>query len=182
MKTNSWNIDTTHSGINFSVRHMVFAKVRGRFDRFSGTIEGDLEDLTNGRVSVEIDAGSIDTGVADRDAHLRSGDFFDTEQYPTLRFVSQRVERASKDSYRVHGELTIRDITREVTLDVDYGGRGTDPWGNERVGFSASTSLNRRDFGLKWNQALETGGLLVGDRIDIELEVQAVAAAAARAA
>lgn len=182
MKTNNWNIDTTHSGINFSVRHMVFAKVRGRFDRFTGTIEGDLDDLTQAKVAVDIDAASIDTGVADRDTHLRSADFFDAEQFPSLRFVSQRIERTSDDHYQVHGELTVRDVSREVTLEVDYGGRGTDPWGNERVGFSASTSINRREFGLKWNQVLETGGMLVGDRIDIELEVQAVAAAAAQAA
>ncbi len=182
MKTNSWNIDTTHSGVNFTVRHMVFAKVRGRFDRFSGTIEGDLDDLTGARVAVNIDAASIDTGVADRDTHLRSADFFDAEQFPTLRFVSQTIERASDDHYLVHGELTIRDVTREVTLEVDYNGRGTDPWGNERIGFSASGSINRREFGLKWNQVLETGGMLVGDRIDIGLEVQAVAAAAEQAA
>ncbi len=182
MKTNSWKLDTSHSGINFSVRHMVFAKVRGRFDRFSGILEGDLDDLTAAKVAVEIDAASIDTGVADRDTHLRSGDFFDSESFPTLRFASQRIERVSDDHYLVHGELTIRDVTRDVTLEVDYGGRGTDPWGNERIGFSASTSINRRDFGLKWNQVLETGGVLVGDRIDIELEVQAVAAAASQAA
>ena len=182
MKTHNWNIDTTHSGVNFSVRHMVFAKVGGRFDRFSGTIAGDLDDLTGAKVAVDIEAASIDTGAADRDTHLRSGDFFDAEQFPTLRFVSQKIERASDDHYLVHGELTIRDVTREVTLEVDYNGRGTDPWGNQRIGFSATTSINRRDFGLKWNQVLEAGGMLVGDRIDIGLEVQAVAAAAEPAA
>lgn len=182
MKTNTWNIDTTHSGINFTVRHMVFAKVRGRFDRFSGTIEGPLDDLAQAKVSVEIEAASINTGVADRDAHLRSGDFFDVEQFPALRFTSTRIEQLSDDRYRVHGDLTIRDVTRELSLEVEYGGRGKDPWGNERLGFTATTSLDRRDFGLRWNQVLEAGGVLVGDRITIDLEVQAVRAAATEAA
>ena len=182
MKAKAWNIDTAHSGINFSVRHMVFAKVRGRFGAFSGKVDLDPADLTRGRVEVEIDAASIDTGVADRDDHLRSSDFLDVEHFPKLRFESTRVEKAGNDRYRIHGELTIRDVTREVVLDAEYGGRAKDPWGNQRAAFTATTSLERSDFGLRWNQVLEAGGVLVGERIDIELEVQAVEAAPSQAA
>jgi polyisoprenoid-binding protein YceI len=182
METKLWNIDTSHSGINFSVRHMVFAKVRGRFASWSGALRFDASDLTQGSVEVEIDAASIDTGVADRDNHLRSADFFDVERFPKLRFTSSKVERTGDGRYRVHGDLTIRDVTRALVLEVEYGGQAKDPWGNTRAAFTAKTAVNRGDYGLKWNQALETGGVLVGERIDIELEVQAVQAADARAA
>lgn len=180
--TTNWNIDATHSGINFSIRHMVVAKVRGRFAKYTGTLELDDDDLTRSAVEATIDASSIDTGTAQRDEHLRSADFFDVEKFPELRFRSQRIEKVDDARYRVLGELTIRDVTREVALDVEYGGRAKDPWGNERIGFVAKTALDRKDFGLKWNQALEAGGVLVGDRVDIELEVQAVKAAAVQAA
>jgi polyisoprenoid-binding protein YceI len=182
MTTTKWNIDLSHSGINFAIRHMVVAKVRGRFAKFSGTLSLDDDDLTRSVVDVTIDASSIDTGTPQRDAHLRSPDFFDVEKYPELRFRSTRIERLGDDRYRVAGELTIRDTTREVVLDVEDGGRAKDPWGNERVGFVAKAALDRKDFGLKWNQALETGGVLVGDRVDIELDVQGVKATAAQAA
>lgn len=182
METKEWNLDLTHSGINFSVRHMVFAKVRGRFSAWSGRATLDPQDLTRSRVEVEIDSASIDTGVADRDTHLRSADFLDVERFPALRFVSGEVEKVGGDRYRVHGELTIRDVTRPVVLDVEYGGEAKDPWGNQRVAFTATTSLDRGDFGLQWNQVLEAGGVLVGERIDVEIEVQAVQAAATHAA
>jgi polyisoprenoid-binding protein YceI len=180
--TTSWNIDTTHSGINFSIRHMVVSKVRGRFTRFSGTLALDEADLSRSVVEATIDASSIDTGTAQRDEHLRSADFFDVARFPELRFRSTRIERLAEDRYRVAGDLTIRDVTRPVSLEVEYGGRARDPWGNERAGFIARTSLDRKDFGLRWNQALEAGGVLVGDRVDIDLEVQAVKAVAAQAA
>ena len=182
MSTNNWNIDSAHSGINFSIRHMVVSKVRGRFARYTGTVDLNDGDLTRSFVEATIDASSIDTGTPQRDAHLRGPDFFDVEKYPELRFRSTRVEKVEGDHYRLVGDLTIRDVTREVSLDVEYGGRAKDPWGNERTGFIATTSLDRKDFGLQWNQALEAGGLLVGDRVDVELEVQAVKAAAAKAA
>jgi polyisoprenoid-binding protein YceI len=182
MNATLWNIDTTHSSIGFSVRHLVFAKVRGRFGEWRGTVHLDPNDLTGSRVAVEIDAASIDTGVTDRDTHLRSGDFFDVERFPTLRFESTSVEKTGGERYRLRGALTIRDVTREVVLDVEYGGQAVDPWGNTRAAFTATTSVNRADFGLTWNQVLEAGGVLVGERIDIELEVQAVAAAASEAA
>jgi polyisoprenoid-binding protein YceI len=182
MTTNIWNIDAVHSGINFSVRHMVVSKVRGRFEKFAGSIELDDDDLGRSVVDVTIDVASLDTGTAQRDEHLRSPDFFDAATYPELRYRSRRIEKVGDDRYRMIGDLTIRDTTREVTLEVEYGGRAKDPWGNERVGFLAKGHLDRKDFGLKWNQVLETGGVLVGERVEIELEVQAVRAAAAQAA
>ncbi len=182
METKTWNIDTAHSGINFSVRHMVFAKVRGRFSAWNGKVNLDPQDLTRSSVEVEIDSASIDTGVADRDNHLRSPDFLDVERFPKLRFASTKVEKVGGDRYRIHGALTIRDMTREVVLDAEYGGQAKDPWGNQRIAFTATTSLDRGEFGLKWNQVLEAGGVLVGERIDIEIEVQAVEAAASQAA
>lgn len=182
MNTKRWNIDTSHSGINFSVRHMVVSKVRGRFARFTGAIELNEGDLSRSTLEATIDAASIDTGTPERDAHLRSPDFFDTEAFPELRYRSRRIEALSGDRYRVIGDLTIRDVTREVPLEVEYGGRAVDPWGNERVGFTARASVERKEFGLAWNQVLEAGGVLVGDRIDIEIELEAVKAAAERAA
>jgi polyisoprenoid-binding protein YceI len=182
MNTNVWALDTAHSGISFSVRHMVVAKVRGRFGTWTGNVELDEADLTRSRVEVEIDAGSIDTGVAQRDQHLRSKDFLDVEQFPTLRFRSKRIENVRGDRLDVIGELTLHGVTREVTLAVERGGQAKDPWGNQRTGFSATTSILRSDFGLTWNQALETGGVLVADRIDIELDVQAVQSAARKTA
>jgi polyisoprenoid-binding protein YceI len=181
MKT-KWNLDGTHSGINFAVRHMVVSKVRGRFAAFVGTLDLDDADLTQSTIDVTIDASSIDTGTVQRDDHLRSADFFDVEKFPTLRYRSKGIERLSEAHFRVIGDLTIRDVTREVPLDVEYGGRGKDPWGNERAGFSARAAIDRKDFGLRWNQALETGGVLVGDKVEIDLDLQTVKAAAIEAA
>lgn len=174
MSAHAWNVDTTHSGINFSVRHMVFSKVRGRFTAWRGTLDLDLSALNRSKVSVEIDATSIDTAVSDRDNHLRSPDFLDVERFPSLRFESTSIEQVSTERYRVHGDLTIRDVTRQVVLDAEYNGQAKDPWGNQRAAFTATTAIDRREFGLTWNQLLEAGGLLVGERIDIELEVQAI--------
>jgi len=182
MANTSWQVDGTHSTVSLAVRHMVISKVRGRFSRWNAKLDLDTADLARSSVDVEIEAASIDTGVADRDAHLRSPDFLAAEKFPTLRYRSRRVEKVSDDRLRVVGDLTIRDVTREVVLDVEYGGQGKDPWGNQRVGFTASASLNRKDFGLTWNQALETGGVLVADKVDVELELQAVQQAASKAA
>src|SRR5262249_25597858 len=150
MKTNDWKLDAAHSSINFSVRHMVVSKVRGRFAAYTGALHVDDSDITRSALDVTIDASSIDTGEPARDTPLRSPDFFDVEKFPALRFRSTRVERLDEARYRVIGDLTIRDVTREVSLDVEYGGRGKDPWGNERIGFVAKTSLDRKDFGLTW--------------------------------
>ncbi len=182
MSANNWNIDGTHSGVNFSVRHMVFAKVRGRFGKFGGSLDLDPADLAKSSVDIQIDAASIDTGTPDRDNHLRSPDFFDVAKYPQLTFKSRKVERKGDTEYKVTGDLTIRDTTREVVLDVEFGGTGKDPWGNQRLGFTASARIDRKDFGLKWNQVLEAGGVLVGEKIDIEIELQAVAKAESKVA
>lgn len=170
----TWSLDTAHTVVGFSARHLVAAKVRGSFKTFSGTI--DIADpLEDSSVQVTIDAGSIDTGVEDRDGHLRSPDFLDVAGHPTLEFRSTAVRRVGK-SYEIDGELTIRGTTRPVTLDMEYLGIVTDPWGNNKALFSASTKIDREDWGLTWNAALETGGWLVGKTVDIELEVQAASA------
>ena len=172
----TFNIDTTHSEIGFTVRHMMFAKVRGQFKGWTAAFSYDAQDPTKSTVKVDIDAASIDTREAQRDGHLRSADFFDAEKFPKLSFQSKKIEAQGKGHYKLTGDLTIRDVTREVTLDVEQTGSGTDPWGNSRLGFSAKTSINRSDFGLKWNQALEAGGVLVSDKVEIEVEAQAVQA------
>jgi len=182
MSTQRWEIDSSHSSVHFSVRHLMIAKVRGSFARWSGTVQVPDGDFSKATVAVTIDASSIETGVADRDGHLKSADFFDVAQYPELRFVGNRVQPRSGDEIDVVGDLTIKDITREVVLHVEQHGQAKDPWGNVRVAFTAKTSIDRKDFGLKWNQLLEAGGVLVGDRVDIELDVQAVKAAAVKAA
>jgi polyisoprenoid-binding protein YceI len=182
METKTWNLDATHSGVNFSVRHMVIAKVRGRFTRFEGTLVGDPADLTRAVLTATIDADSVDTDVADRDAHLRSPDFFDAATHPKLAFRSERIERESEDRYKVHGALTIRGVTQPVVLDLSVLGQARDPWGNQRLAFTLATTVDRSDFGLRWNQALETGGVLVGERVQIEIEAQAVEGAAQQAA
>jgi polyisoprenoid-binding protein YceI len=177
-----YTIDPSHSSAEFSVRHLMITNVKGRFGKLAGTVELDTEHPETSVVDVTIDATSIDTREEKRDAHLRSPDFFDVERFPELRFQSSRIEKTGSDRYRVLGNLTIRDVTREVTLDAEYAGRGTDPWGNERVAFAAKTTIDRKDFGLGWNQVLEAGGVLVGDRVEIELDVQVVKAAATQAA
>ncbi len=173
--TTTWSIDPQHSEVGFEVKHMMFAKVRGRFEEVEGTVvlgaEGAIEDS---RVEAEMQAGSINTGQAQRDEHLRSADFFDVEQFPTLSFRSSAISRGPDGDLMVTGELTIHGVTREVELTVNETGRGTDPWGNERIGFTAETTIDRRDFDLTWNQALETGGVLVGTEVKIGLEIQAV--------
>ena len=173
----TWQIDATHTAVEFAVKHMMFTTVRGRFKDVKGTIEVDEQNPDASVVNVEIAAASLDTGVADRDAHLRSADFLDVENHPTITFRSRRVEGAAKkegDKFRVVGDLTIRGTTMEVALDAQFEGTGKDPWGGIRAGSRATTSIDRRDWGLKWNQALETGGILVANEVRIEMEVQAV--------
>lgn len=175
--TTTWQIDPAHTAVEFAVKHMMFTTVRGRFKDVKGTIEADEQNPGRSRVNVEIAAASIDTGVADRDAHLRSADFLDVENHPTITFRSKRIEGATKnegDHFKVVGDLTIRGKAIEVTLDSTYLGSGKDPWGNIKGGFEASTKIDRRQWGLTWNQALETGGILVANEIRIELQVQAV--------
>lgn len=182
MAIEKWEIDSGHSGINFSVRHLVIAKVRGKFSRWSGTIEAPDGAAAKAALKVTIDASSIDTGVADRDTHLKSADFLDVANFPEITFAGKRVEKAGKSRLRVTGDLTLHGVTKEVVLDVEDAGRTKDPWGNERAGFAAKTSIDRKDFGLTWNQVLEAGGVMVGERVDIEIEVEAVKQAAEKAA
>ncbi len=176
--TNRWDIDVGHSAIHFYVRHMVISKVHGRFAKWSGAVDLDEKDLTRSSVEVRVDAASIDTQVADRDTHLKSPDFLDVARYPELTFRSKRIEKAGA-AYRVVGDLDLHGVVREVTLEAEFAGTGKDPWGNERAGFSAKASLDRRDFGLVWNAALETGGVLVGEKVEIAIELEAVKKAAA---
>ena len=173
----TWQIDPAHTSVEFAVKHMMFTTVRGRFKDVKGTIEVDEANPDSSTVNVELAASSLDTGVADRDAHLRSADFLDAENQPTLTFKSKRVEGAMKkegDKFRIIGDLTIRGTTMEITLDATYEGTGKDPWGGTRAGARATTTIDRRDWGLKWNQALETGGILVANEVRIEVEMQAV--------
>lgn len=170
----SWTIDPAHSSVEFSVKHMMFTTVRGRFNNFSGTLNIDEANPTRSFAEGKVETSSIDTRDANRDAHLRSADFFDVEKYPYMTMRITRVEVASHGHYRVTAALTIKDVTREVVFDANAVPLGKDPWGNHRWGFSAETSLNRKDFGLNWNVALETGGWLVGDQVKINIELQAI--------
>ena len=170
----TWQFDPAHTTVEFTAKHMMFTTVRGRFTGVTGTITLDEDDITRSNVTATIDAGSLTTGEANRDGHLRSADFLDVEQYPTLTFTSTRVERAHGDRLRLVGDLTIRGVTREVTFDTVYNGRGVNPWGKQVLGFTAETTISRSDFGLVWNVALEAGGVLVSDAVKISLEIQAV--------
>lgn len=169
----TYQIDPAHSEATFTVRHLI-TKVRGRFSDFAGTITFDEATPTNSTVSFTIQAASIDTNQKDRDTHLRSADFFEVAKYPTITFRSSSIARQSDDTYLVTGEFTIRDVTRSIELPVTFLGTARDPWGNERIAFEAEYTLNRKDYGLTWNAALETGGFLVGDEVKISLSVQAV--------
>lgn len=180
----SWKIDTTHSHVGFSVKHLVISNVKGNFGKFSGTIDVPGDDLTKAVVDVSIDVASIDTNEPKRDDHLRSPDFFDVAKWPAMTFKSKKVEKAGDGRLKITGDLTIRDQSREVVLDVEGPTAAIqDPWGNTKVGAAASTTINRKDFGMTWNKALETGGLVVGDevKISLELELNKVTAPAAPA-
>jgi polyisoprenoid-binding protein YceI len=168
----AWTIDSSHSEVGFAVKHLMISTVRGRFGTVSGQVEFPASDYSDARADVTIDAASIDTREDKRDAHLRSADFFDVEKFPTLTFKSRRVQAIKGDAFQLVGDLTIKGITREVVLDVEVEGFQKDPWGNHKAGFTASTRVNRKDFGLTWNAALETGGVLVSDDIKIALDVQ----------
>ena len=170
----SYQIDKGHSEVAFQVRHLL-TKVRGQFGDFGGTIAFDEENPANSTVNVTIQATSISTQTGDRDNHLRSADFFDVDKYPTLAFTSASVTPRSADAFDVVGDLTIHGVTKQVTLPVSYLGTAKDPWGNEKAAFETELTINRKDFGLNWNAALETGGFLVGDDVKISLSIQAVA-------
>ena len=172
-----WEIDPNHTTIEFAVKHMMFTTVRGRFTQFSGTVRVDERNPDMSGVDVDIEAASIDTGVNDRDVHLRSADFLDVENHPRITFRSTRIEGAHAkdgDRFRITGDLEIRGQAMPVTLDATFEGIGKDPWGKQRSGFAARTEIDRREWGLRWNQALEAGGVLVANSVKIEIEAQAV--------
>lgn len=168
----TWKIDPTHSTVEFAVKHMMISTVRGSFPDITGQIVLDEGNLADSSVDVTINVASITTGAEQRDTHLKSPDFFDVATYPNARFVSKRVIDKGDGEVQLVGDLTIRDVTREVTLSVSDEGRGRDPWGGDRAGFSAKTKFNRKDFGLAWNQALETGGVLVSEEVKLAIDLQ----------
>lgn len=167
----AWTIDTAHTSVGFVARHMGLSKVRGQFTSFKGEVEGDPKDITSARGRVEIDLASIDTGNADRDAHLKSADFFDVEKYPTMVFETKEI-KAEDGDYKVVGDLTIKDITKEAVLDYEHGGEGVDPYGNRKIGGTLTGTINRRDWELNWNVPLDTGGVLVSEKIKLEIDFQ----------
>lgn len=167
-----WTVDVAHTNIGFQVKHMMVSKVKGNFDSFSAEVEAnDLSDLTTANITFNIDVASITTKSNDRDNHLKSADFFDVEKFPKIQFTSTAIKK-SGDSYEVTGDLTIKDVTNPVTFDVEYNGKGTTPWGIEVYGFEGKAKINREKFGLTWNAALETGGVLVGKDIKITVELE----------
>jgi polyisoprenoid-binding protein YceI len=179
MPTNKWTFDTVHSSLAFSVRHLMISKVKGRFDKWSGTLELDDTSPAASKVSIRIETASVNTQDNQRDEHLRSADFFDAGNYPEVAFDSTAVKKLSELNYLVTGNLTIRGVTREIPVEVEVLGRARDPWGGFRAGFSAKTSIERKDFGLLFNVPLEGGGVLVGEKVEIGAELEAVQAVAA---
>jgi polyisoprenoid-binding protein YceI len=169
----TWSIDAAHSSVEFAVKHLMISTVRGRFPDLTGTVQLDSEHPNNSTIDVAVNVASIDTRQEQRDEHLRSADFFDVANFPALTFKSTRVRRDG-DDFQIDGELTIRGVTRPVTLHATEEGRTRDPWGGERIGYSATTKINRRDFGLTWNQVLEAGGFAVGDEVKITVDVELV--------
>lgn len=170
----SWIIDAAHTHAEFAVKHMMITTVRGQFTDIQGTVDFDEQTPAKSKIDVKIGTASVNTREEKRDAHLKSADFFDAEQFPYMHFVSKKVEVTSENTGRIIGNLTIKDVTREVVLEVEYNGTQKSPWGTQNAGFSASTKVNRKDWGLNWNVALETGGWLVGDDVKISLEAEII--------
>lgn len=169
-----WSLDPAHSSVEFAVRHLMISTVKGQFNDFTAVLDLNEGEPQRSKVTFEADVASIDTRQAQRDAHLRSADFFDADNHPRITFVSKRIEGSPDGDFRMIGDLTMRGVTREVALDASFSGGGGDPWGNERKAFSAKGKVDRRDFGLTWNQALETGGIVVGDEVRIEVHAEFV--------
>ncbi len=169
-----WNLDPAHSEIGFKVKHMMITNVSGGFGKYDVTAETVGNDFSTATIGFTADLNTLSTGNSDRDNHLKSADFFDVSNYPQLKFAATRFEKKSDNSYQLSGDLTIRDTTRPVTLEVEFGGIGKDPWGNEKAGFSITGKINRTDFNLNWNAALETGGVLVSEDVKLFGEIQLV--------
>ena len=173
MTKQKWAVDAVHSSIDFSIKHLVIAKVKGNFQSFEATIEADPEDLTTADIEFTVDIASIDTRNADRDNHLKSADFFDIENYPNLTFKSTKIIKTDDGEYDVTGDLSLHGLTRPETFKITYEGTAKDPWGNEKVGFSGTGTINREDYGLTYNAALETGGVLIGSKVNVTIEIEA---------
>lgn len=172
--TTKWSVDASHSQIGFRVKHMVISTVSGLFKTFNVDVETEGDDFTTAKVNVTIDTATVDTGNDQRDGHLKSDDFFNSEKYPQMKFVSDRVEKVNDQRWHLHGDLTIRDVTKPIQLDVEFGGIVKDPWGMTRAGFAVAGSINRRDYDLKWSAMTEAGGLVVSDDVRINCEVEIV--------
>ncbi|HZG57016.1 YceI family protein [Paenibacillus sp.] len=173
MALSTWALDPTHSSVSFTIKHMMFSKVRGSFKNFDASIQADPSDLTTAQISFSVDLASVDTNNADRDNHLRTADFFDVENHPKLTFVAKTIAKSGDGEYDVTGDLTLHGVTRSETFKVEFGGEGKDPWGNVKAAFQAAGTIKRSDYGLTWNAALEAGGFLVGDDVKVEIEIQA---------
>ncbi len=173
MTLSKWSVDASHSSLDFSVRHMMIASVKGTFNSFNAAIEANPEDLTTASIEFNVELASIDTRNGDRDNHLRSADFFDVENNPNMTFQSTSIVKTDDNEYNVTGNLSLHGVTRPETFKVTFEGQGKDPWGNEKVGFSAEGKINRSDYGLTYNAALETGGVLIGDQIKVSLQIEA---------
>lgn len=176
MATTKWVVDPTHSEIGFKVKHMMFTNLSGSFTQFEATAETEDDSFENAKFDFSANTESVNTGNNDRDNHLRSEDFFDSEQFPKMTFTSSSFTKKGGGEFTLTGDLTIRGTKKTITLDVEFGGTGQDPWGNVKAGVSATGKLNRKDFGLTWNSALETGGVLVGDEVKLQIELQFVKA------
>lgn len=172
----TWNIDAAHTNVEFAVKHLMISTVKGRFGEVTGELKGDFENPSEFELKVDVDVASVDTRQAQRDAHLRSPDFFNTAEFPAMRFVGKRVKGDVRDEFTLIGDLTIRNVTREIELQVTNEGSVRDPWGGSRIGFSAKGKIDRRDYGLTYNQALETGGFVVGDEVKISIDIELTAA------
>ena len=172
MAKSTWALDPTHSEVGFKVKHMMFTNVSGKFNTYNVEISNEDDDFSSAEISFSAEINSIDTNNTDRDNHLKSGDFFDGEKFPNMTFKSTSIEKKSDSDYVIHGDLTIKDVTKSVALNAEYSGLMTDPWGNTKAGLSIDTKINRKDFGLTWNAALETGGVLVGEEVKIFAEIQ----------
>ncbi len=176
--TGTYTIDPAHSSIGFTVRHAMVTNVRGTFGDHEGTLHLDGEDPSRSTAAIEVGIAGIDTGIADRDAHLRSGDFFDVERFPVMSFRSSSAEQLGGEKYRITGDLTIKDVTRPLSIDLEFNGAATDVYGNQRVGFEGSAEILRSDWGLTWNAALEAGGVMVSDKVKLHFDISAIKQAA----
>ncbi|WP_406497721.1 YceI family protein [Streptomyces sp. NBC_00846] len=179
--TGDYTIDPAHTSIGFTVRHAMVTNVRGSFGEHEGSLKLDGRNPANSAASIDVRIASVDTGIADRDGHLVSGDFFDAEKFPLMTFRSTQAEQLGGDKYRVAGDLTIKDVTRPLAIDLEFNGSATDVYGNERVGFEGSADILRSDWGLTWNAALETGGVMVSDKVKLNFDISAIKAAAPQA-